>query len=106
MEWTAWNNSSFHSSGAGYGFKVPIHDREKLFKRSWGSVIVELPSNNKFIEVICNIDKNSFWNDKCGELISKKIGQWLIGLKLAPWPTGEPPKFNVRLVSQGRFRII
>ncbi|MBC2712652.1 MAG: hypothetical protein HGJ94_17195 [Desulfosarcina sp.] len=106
MEWTAWNNGSFHSSGAGYGFKVPIDDRDKFFRRSWGSVMVELPSNDEFIEVILNIDKESFWNDSCRELISKNIGQWLICQKFASWPTGEPPKFNVRLVSRGRFRII
>jgi hypothetical protein len=106
MEWTAWNNGSFHSSGAGYGFKVPIDDRAKFFKRAWGSVVVELPSNNEFIEVILNIDKESFWNDSCRELISKKIGQWLISQKFAQWPKGEPPKFNVRLVSQGKFRVI
>jgi hypothetical protein len=54
MEWTAWNNGSFHSSGAGYGFKVPIDDRDRFFERSWGSVVVELPLNNEFIEVIMN----------------------------------------------------
>jgi hypothetical protein len=106
MESTAWNNGSFHSSGAGYGFKVPIDDRDRFFERSWGSVVVELPLNNEFIEVILNIDKESFWSESCRELISKKIGQWLISQKFAQWPKGEPPKFNVRLVSQGRFRNI
>lgn len=38
MEWTAWNNGSYHSSGGGYGFKgliafvtiqLPIPHEEK-----------------------------------------------------------------------------
>jgi hypothetical protein len=51
MEWTAWNNGSFHSSGAGYGFKVPIDDRDRFFERSWGSVVVELPLNNVLLRL-------------------------------------------------------
>jgi hypothetical protein len=51
MESTAWNNGSFHSSGAGYGFKVPIDDRDRFFERSWGSVVVELPLNNVLLRL-------------------------------------------------------
>ena len=44
-----------------------------------------------------NINKGSFWDRECRELISKEVGMWMIQGGHAPWPTGSPPKFRVRL---------
>lgn len=73
MEWTAWNNGSHNKTGAGYGLKVPITDRDKHFKRVWGTVTLELPISKGYKKVCVNIDKDSFWSDRCRELISKEI---------------------------------
>jgi len=104
--WTAWNNGKHAESGAGYGFKVPIRDRDKFFCRGWPSVVIELPVSKSYIEAEINISKASFWNQTCHELVSKTIGQWLIRMNVAPWPLRSPPKFVIEQVSERRFRIV
>lgn len=106
LVWSAWNNGKHHESGAGYGLKVPINDRNSFFKKEWGSVTLELPTNDGFMEVSLNTDKMSFWNDTCHELISQEIGRWLRDARLAPWPSRQPPKFAIEVTSEKRFRVL
>jgi hypothetical protein len=105
MIWTAWNNGSHSDSGAGYGFKVPARDRDKVFRREWPSVVIELPTVNGYLEAEVNIAKDSFWNRSCRELINKTLGQWLRQAKLAPWHPHVPPKFEVEVIARARFRV-
>jgi len=100
---TAWNNGAYHKSGAGYGLKISAGDRDRYFRREWGSVILELEGVPDSISV--NIDKPSFWDRVYGELISKDIGQWLRSNCKAPWPKGYPPKFSMDLISGNRFSV-
>ena len=100
---TAWNNGKHHVSGAGYGLKLHAPDRDRYFQRKWETVILELQGFPVPVEV--NIDKNSFWGPKCRELISKKIGLWLIENSLAPWPKGKPPKLFILPVNGNRFSV-
>ena len=100
MEVTAWNNGKHHKSGAGYGIKINLIDRDRYFKKSWGSVYLKLPNG---VDIEINTDKASFWNDSCRELISKEIGKWLIDNKKAPWPSGSPPKFHMNSNSERHF---
>lgn len=102
MKVTAWNNGRHHSTGAGYGFKIGIEDRDANFDRSWSSVIVELP-NGETVE--SNINKESFWGDTCRELINKQFGAWLITEGLAPWVRGSPPVLELMHISNNRFRL-
>lgn len=81
-----WNNGSWHDDGNGYGIKIGNLDIQKHFKRKWGEINLKLDK----IDILLNIDKDSFWNGKCGELISKKIGIWLIERNLSKWPKGKP----------------
>jgi hypothetical protein len=106
LVWTAWNNSKHHKSGAGYGLKVPVDDRDRYFKPEWSSVILELPTKSGFAEVSLNTNKPSFWNKSCHELISREIGRWLRNAALAPWPTQHPPKFEVEVRGERRFRVL
>jgi len=103
--WTAWNNGKHHSSGAGYGFKVPIHDRDRHFDRDWKRVTLLLPFPSGPREAVVNVEKLSFWSDTCHELICKEIGLWLRERGLAPWPNGKPPKLEVAVLGSGRFEI-
>lgn len=105
MIWTAWNNGRHHQSGAGYGFRVSAADRDTYFDRSWKIVTLELPSREARITVTANIDKPSFWDGTCREMISKEIGQWLIARGLAPWPKGHPPKFSAEAAGTARFVV-
>jgi hypothetical protein len=103
--WTAWNSGTHLKSGAGYGFKVPIRDRDRFFDRKWRSVVLELPTASGHTEIEVNVAKDSFWTEKCHELISRDIGQWLRSNGLAPWRRGRPPKVNVEAVGERRFRV-
>jgi len=94
---TAWNNGKHHASGAGYGLRVSIADRDKHMKREWGSIDLYLPVPDGLAKV--NIDKPSFWTDSCRELIHHQIGAWLIHQRKGHWPKGSPPK--IKLVQRG-----
>jgi hypothetical protein len=100
---TAWNNGKHHNNGSGYGLKINALDRDSNFKRSWGSVLLELEGEKELVEV--NIDKESFWNDTCRELISIRIGKWLISNNKAPWMKGKPPKVEITLKSDNVFIV-
>jgi len=51
-----------------------------------------------------NINKPSFWSN-CRELINKDIGAWLIKNGKGTWEKGHPPKINIELVSENRFKV-
>jgi len=106
LVWTAWNNGRQLSSGAGYGLKVPIGDRDRHFKRQWATVLVEFPRPGGFAAAECNTGKESFWTETCHELISRDIGKWLRGKRLAPWPSRQPPKLRIEIVGERRFRVM
>lgn len=96
MKVTAWNNGSHRESGAGYGLKVSVRDRDTYFDPGAKSVTVRLPNGR---EIAVDTAKASFWSGTCRELIHKDIGQWLIEDGYAPWPKGSPPKFDLSRVS-------
>lgn len=104
--WTAWNNGAHKPSGAGYGFKIAKRDLDQHFRRSMQSVKLQLPTETGFCTAEPNIDKDSFWSGTCRELISKDIGKWLLENGYAPWPKGKPPKFIVRNIAEGIFRLV
>lgn len=103
MKVTAWNNGSRSASGAGYGLEVTKKDRDIYFKREWQHILLSLLDNSAPIKV--NIDKDSFWNDTCRELIAKEIGMWLLSEKHAPWTKGCPPKFELAHTNSNSFAI-
>lgn len=59
MKVTAWNDGKQLESGAGYGLKLSIDDRDEYFSKEWSTVFVELPNSDVPIEI--NIAKPSFW---------------------------------------------
>lgn len=93
---TAWKAGSF-------GFKVDIKDRDRYFDRAWRYVLLELEGYSKTVEA--NVDKASFWNDTCHELICKDIGLWLEQNQLAPWRKGYPPKIRMEHLEGNKFRV-
>jgi hypothetical protein len=100
---TAWNNGQHHSSGAGYGLKVSPSDRDRYFDRRWGVAELHLPALDEPVRV--NIDKASFWSGNCRELISREIGQWFQSVGRAPWPSGSPPRVELRPRGNGAFHV-
>ena len=100
MRATGWNNGAWHKSGAGFGIKIDNDDRDRFFQKAWPDVQIELPSG---VTTIVSVSK-SFWKD-CSELRSKGIGQWMIGVGLAPWKTGGPPVLKLEPASGQVFRL-
>ena len=96
MFFTAWTNGS-----SGYGFKITKTDRDACFDREWTEVLIELPAETTPQIAKCNIDKTSFWNDTCRELIKN----WLIKKGFAPWEKGNPPKFEAWKLNGNHFRV-
>jgi hypothetical protein len=66
----------------GWGLKVmgDLEVRRLNFNRSLGCVALDLDGS----EVWVNIDKNSFWDEKCGELTNKQIGEYIARHNLRP----------------------
>lgn len=100
---TGWNNGKRRPNGSGYGIKINAKDRDEYFKRDWGNVILELAGEANAI--IVNIDKPSFWDTTCRELIDKDLGVWLIKNRKAPWTKGYPPKMMMKHIGNNRFRV-
>ena len=75
---TAWNNGNASDSGAGYGLKIGIADRDRFFQRSWRTVTLRLAAGGDTRIAEVNCAKDSFWNGTCRELIGKEIGRWFI----------------------------
>lgn len=105
FECTAWNNGKHHDSGAGYGLKISIAGRDKYFKRNWKSVVFKLPVPGGVTEVELNINKPSFWNETCHEVISREIGVWLRNSGLAPWPSGRLPRLVAEASGEQCFLV-
>src|SRR5713226_1862184 len=99
---TAWNNGAHHESGAGYGLRIDVADRNRYFSRDWQDVIVQFPSGQT---AVVNIDKDSFWGATCHELIHKEIGLWLRSQGLVPWPEGRPPKLSLEPAMSNNFLL-
>ena len=102
---TAWNNGNASDSGAGYGLKIGITDRDRFFQRGWRTVTLRLAAgeDTRIAEVSCA--KDSFWNGTCRDLIGKEIGRWFIDNGVVPWPRGKPPRFRMRPVESGVFEV-
>lgn len=103
--WTAWNSGSHSPTGVGYGFKIPIRDRDLYFDRAWKTVVVELPDGGVSKTVELNVEKSSFWGKYCHELLSKEFGLWLIKNRRGHWENRRPPRINVSILGEGKFRV-
>lgn len=99
----AWNNGAHHPDGNGYGIKITSTDRDQYFNPEWKTVLLTLDGRTEPIEI--KINKKSFWNETCRELISMRIGKWLIKHGFAAWPKRHPPEFDLEPVFENCFRL-
>ncbi len=107
IELTGWRNGNIceMANHVSYGLKISTPDRKRVFPRKQKSVLLELEmpvGPNRHVTV--NIDKPSFWNSSCREMINQKIGEWMHKIGVAPWPKGKPPIFNAH--QNGGERLI
>lgn len=100
---SAWNNGTHYPAHAAYGIKVKRKDRDKHFNRKWKSVLLKLRGKGGYVTV--NLDKKSFWDPHCRELVSKDIGVWLKKNRQIPWMKSCPPRMLMEHVKGNKFRI-
>jgi hypothetical protein len=93
------------NGGKAAGIKIHgVAVRKSNFDRRWRSVRLLLEGyEGNPVEV--NIDKDSFWDSNCGELISAEIGRWITSLGLFPWPRRQPPTFRLHAIGIGVFKV-
>ena len=101
----AWSNGQRSSSGAGYGLRISVADRDRFFERAWRSVTLRLEAGEATIVAEVNCAKASFWDGTCRELIGKEIGRWFIDNGFAPWPSRQPPGFRMVPIGSRTFRV-
>jgi len=101
MRAAAWNNGHFTSTGTGYGLSINAGERDRWFRRTWPSVILDLPNGRTGIRVRLS---NYFWRN-CPELRSAEVGRWLIGIDHQRWPRGKPPAFTLIQVRGNHFAV-
>lgn len=99
MRARGWSNGRVQASGAGYGVRIDIADRDRFFDRRWTSVDVEFRNDTAVVRL-----SPSFWRT-CTELRSAAIGRWMLSEGLAPWPGGEPPALNLIPRGGRRFEL-
>lgn len=101
MHATAWNNGKHHASGAGYGIRISVDDRDRFFSKEWEHAVLDLAGEVESTVWLTD----SFWR-ACSELRSAEIGRWLRRHGLAPWPKGAPPALTVRHTRRNQFAEI
>jgi hypothetical protein len=98
MEASAWSNG-----GDTFGIRVGIRNRDLYFDRSWTEIVVEIDGQYHRFDL-----KPSFWN-KYPELRDSggtAIRNWLQQHFTLDWPNGEPPRFQLLPLGEGRFRLV
>jgi hypothetical protein len=97
---TAWNNGQHRASGAGYGVRLSVADRDRYVKREWKSIRLEVPGQGSTTVPL----SESFWT-RCSELRFATVGRWLQATGFAPWPKGKPPALTVEPLGGDTFRV-
>lgn len=99
---SAWTNGKVnHTTGSGFGLRIPKEYRKAIFEKDWHFVHIKPPGIDKFEVKI----HPSFW-DKCHELRSIEIGQWLISNGLNKWEKRKPHKIDLEYVGNKTFNLI
>jgi hypothetical protein len=81
MKATGWSNGRPLSSGAGYGLRISVSDRNRFFLPDWSHVLLEVDGGGPLVVAL----SASFWKT-CTELRSAEIGRWLLS---SDWPRGQ-----------------
>lgn len=96
----AWSNGSPRPTGAGYGVRIALDDRDRHFDMAWVDIEVALDG---LVSVTVPLSA-SFWRT-CTELRSACIGRWLLSHNLAPWPRGNPPTVVLSPTHHNHFQL-
>ncbi len=96
----AWNNGSWHSTGAGYGIRLSRETRDRNFSRGWDKVTLVFGGSHTTEVSITS----SFW-EHVPTLRSADLGRWLIQSGLAPWTPGNPPELRFVRTGERVFTV-
>ena len=101
MEATVWKGGS--SSHPQYGIRVGYPNRRAYFKQDWTSIEVEMDGRSYYFNLT-----PGFWN-QCPEFRDRGtpvIREWLRKHRILNWASGNPPKFELTPLGNGRFRLV
>ena len=111
---SAWSGGRANNeTGAGYGLRIKISDRDRVFNENerHKPVTLKLVGNRKSYEVTVSINNDCFWNN-CPEFRDQEIGLWFIENEFinkdpgsSPWPYRKPPKFQIVPIGKYRFEV-
>jgi superfamily II DNA or RNA helicase len=93
------NGSADRTQPAGYGVRVSVDDRKRIFKPTWSEVTIQISAHRVSVPL-----SPGFWR-KCPELRSAEIGRWLLQEGLAPWPRGHPPPLRLEPLGGRIFKL-
>jgi hypothetical protein len=96
---SSWNDGKHNPNGNGYGIRVEKKGREYFNKND--SIIKLSIENAEFINIKIT---DGFWKN-CPEFRDKRIGEWLIENKFAPWKKGNTPKFSLSILKNNQFLL-
>jgi hypothetical protein len=86
-----------------FGIRIGIPNRDQYFKPSWIEVGIEIDGVVHQFAIT-----PGFWN-QCPELRDsggKIILNWLLRNHSLKWPKGKPPRFELKPLSEGLFRLV
>ncbi|MCE9565759.1 MAG: hypothetical protein K8U57_27355 [Planctomycetes bacterium] len=102
MQASAWKNTGSKIEGQTYGIRVGFPNRDEHFKGVGSSIRVEIEGTEYTFEIT-----GGFWN-KCPEFRDDAAGtirKWLERHHSLTWDKGQPPRFELTRVAQGRYRL-
>ena len=102
---TGWKSGRHSRTGVSYGLKISVEDRDEFFDRNWKTVTLYLVNGKKRRTAIANVDKASFWEGVCQELINTEIRSWFFEFDFAPWADGDPTRFRMFSKGDGEFEV-
>ena len=111
---SAWSDGRPNNeTGAGYGLRIKIRDRDRVFNENerHKPVTLKLVGNRRSCEVTVRIDNGCFCKN-CPEFRDQEIGLWFIENEFInrkpgsrPWPYRKPPKFQIVPIGKHRFEV-
>ena len=95
MQASAWSNGN-----GSYGFRVGAPNRREFFHRQWTEILLEIDGDTHPISITPG------FRDRCPELRSPIIRDWLQEHRTLSWPSGKPPRVELVPLGDNHFRVV
>ncbi|MRW83032.1 hypothetical protein GJ698_02870 [Pseudoduganella sp. FT26W] len=103
MEVSAWKNGRASNPRVVYGIRVGVENRAAYFPVERDVIVVEMDNEEHTFHLTDGFRR------KCPEFRDSKgtaIRDWLARHRTTDWPRGRPPRFELHVLGDGRFRLV